>query len=224
MSSSFGLTADLVSYLARMNPAETAAMIRCRVETAGMGRDARMQISSEQGAFMDMVARLINARLAVEVGVFTGYSAMATAYALRRNAGPGARLYACDVSAAFMEKAKGYWADAGLLDVIAPRVGPGADSLDALAAEGLKGRIDLMFVDANKTGYDDYFEKGLTLLRPGGLILFDNMLWGGDVADEANMEADTVALRALAEKLRDDPRVDACLVGIGDGVMMARKR
>lgn len=223
MSRSLGLSAEIVAYLAHANPAEHPALARCRAETAAHPM-ARMQISAEQGALMAFLARLINARLAVEVGVFTGYSALATALALRANAGPGARLYACDVSAEWTDLARGYWADAQVEDTIDLRIAPAGETLARLAEEGLAGRIDLVFVDADKTGYPGYYEQVLTLLRPGGLMLFDNVLWSGRVADPAQSEPDTLALRALADLVRDDARVDHVMTGIGDGLLLARKR
>jgi caffeoyl-CoA O-methyltransferase len=224
MSRSIGLDSVIVDYLAEVNPPETAAMRRCRAETAALGQQARMQVSAEQGAFMAMLVRIMNARLAVEVGTFTGYSALAIAEALRRNAGPGARLWACDLSAEWLARAQGYWDEAGLGDVIEPRPGPADATLEALAADGLAGRIDLVFIDADKTGYAGYLERALVLLRPGGVILFDNMLWGGSVARPEADDADTVALRTLAAGLRDDPRVEAMMAAIGDGVSIVRKK
>lgn len=223
MSTSFALSPALVSYLGDVNPPEHPVLARCREETARHPM-ARMQISAEQGAFMQMLVRLTGARLAVEVGVFTGYSALATALALRANHGPGARLFAFDVSEDYTALARGYWAEAKVEPTIDLRIAPAADSLDALLAEGYAGKIDLMFVDADKTGYGAYYEKGLALLRTGGLMLFDNMLWGGSVADPADQSADTVAIRAVNEMARDDDRVETALVAVGDGVLMVRKR
>jgi O-methyltransferase len=223
MSRSFGLTPQIIDYLAGANAPEHPVLARCRQETAAHPM-ARMQISAEQGALMAFLTRLINARLAVEVGVFTGYSALATALALRANAGPGARLYACDISKDWTDIARGYWAQAQVEDTIDLRLAPAAETLEALAAEGLTGRIDLMFVDADKTGYLAYYEKGLPLLRPGGLMLFDNVLWSGRVADTAEADADTVALRTLAATVRDDPRVEQVMTGVGDGLLLVRKR
>jgi O-methyltransferase len=224
MSVSFGLTDAVKGYLYAINPDEHPALARCRAVTAGLGDRARMQISPEQGAFMAFMTRLINARLAVEVGVFTGYSALATTLALRANAGPGARLFALDVSEEWTDIAKGFWQEAGVETSIDLRIAPATESLDALIVEGFTNKIDLMFIDADKPGYSDYFEKGVTLLRPGGLMLFDNVLWSGAVADEADQSPDTVALRAVAQQVRSDPRVESTVIAIGDGVLMVRKR
>lgn len=223
MSRSLGLSPDIVAYLAGANPEEHPVLARCREETAAHPM-ARMQISAEQGALMGFLARLINARLALEVGVFTGYSALATALALRANAGPGARLYACDVSAEWTDLARGYWAQAQVEETIDLRIAPAAETLAQLAEEGLAGRIDLAFIDADKTGYPGYFEQVLTLLRPGGLMLFDNVLWSGRVADPADQTPDTQALRALAQQVRADARVDQVMAGVGDGLLLVRKR
>jgi len=224
MSVSFGINEAVKGYLAALNPDEHPALARCRAVTAGLGDRARMQVSPEQGAFMAFMTRLTNARLAVEVGVFTGYSALATTLALRANAGPGARLFALDVSEEWTDIAKSFWQEAGIEKSIDLRIAPATISLDALIAEGYAGKIDLMFIDADKPGYSDYYERGVTLLRSGGLILFDNVLWSGAVADEADQTPDTVALRAVAQQVRADPRVESTMVAIGDGVLMVRKR
>jgi caffeoyl-CoA O-methyltransferase len=182
-----------------------------------------MQISPEQGGFMQVVARMLNARRAIEVGVFTGYSSTATALALKALHGADARLVACDISEPFMGRARGYWRDAGVADVIEARIGPAAGSLQGLIDAGETG-FDMAFLDADKTGYDSYYELCLTLLRPGGVILIDNMLWSGAVADPAANDPDTSALRALAGKIHADDRVDATLATIGDGLSIVVKR
>lgn len=183
-----------------------------------------MQISPEQGALMQVLARATNARVAVEVGVFTGYSSTATALALKAGHGDAARLYACDISEEFVGRARRTWRAAGVEDVIETRIGPAADSLTRLLEEGLRGSVDFAFIDADKTGYDAYYELCLQLLRPGGLMLIDNMLWDGKVADPAVTDADTAALRSLAEKIARDERVDMTLATIGDGLSVVVKR
>lgn len=223
MSSSLGLTPDLIRYLADVNPPEHPAAARCRAETAGMAQ-AQMQISAEQGAFMALLARLIGARRAFEIGVFTGYSALIVAQAMKQAHGPAARLLACDVSAEWTNKARDYWREAEVDDVIDLVLAPAAETMDARLAAGEAGAYDLGFVDADKTGYDAYYERGLKLLRPGGLMLFDNVLWSGRVADPADTSADTTALRALAHKARADARVHAAMVAVGDGLLMVVKR
>lgn len=223
MSSSLGLSPDLIRYLAGVNPAEHPALKRCREETAALPM-ARMQISAEQGAFMGVIARTIGAKRTFEVGVFTGYSALATALALKDMHPAGAHVLACDVSEEWTTKARGYWRDAGVDDVIELILAPATETLDKRIAAGGAGSYDLGFIDADKTGYDAYYERGLQLLRSGGVMLFDNMLWGGAVADPANTTPDTTALRALAAKAKGDTRVHAAMTSIGDGVLMVVKR
>jgi len=222
MSSSLGLTPELVAYLASANPPEHPALRRCREETAAMP-NARMQISAEQGAFMQVIARMLNARRAFEVGVFTGYSALATAHTLKDMHGPAARLLACDVSEEWTTKARSYWREAQVDDVIDLRIAPAAESLAAEVRQGRAGAYDLGFIDADKTGYADYYELGLQLLRRGGVMLFDNVLWSGRVADRADTSADTTALRALAAKAKADSRVHAAMAAIGDGLLICVK-
>jgi predicted O-methyltransferase YrrM len=222
MSSSLGLGPELIAYLARVNPPEHPVLARCREETARMA-NSNMQISAEQGALMAFLATLVGARRAFEVGVFTGYSSLAIALAMRAAHGEGAHLLACDVSVEWTDKARAYWREAGVDDVIELRVAPAADTLDAAIVSDACGTYDFGFIDADKTCYELYYERGLELLRPGGLMLFDNMLWSGAVADPSNTTPDTVALRALAEKIRDDARVHAAMTGVGDGLLMCIK-
>jgi len=210
------LTPDLYHYVvAHGAPPADDLLHELTAETAALGPVGRMQIAVEQGAFLTMLARLMNARRAVEVGTFTGYSAICIARGL---AGDG-RLLCCDVSEEWTAIARRYWARAGLADRIELRLGPAVDTLRALPATP---EIDLAFVDADKTGYGDYYDELLPRLRPNGLIVFDNMLWGGSVIDSSNPSA--VALRALADRVYADPRVDAVLLGIADGLLLARKR
>lgn len=224
MSESIGLSSAVVNYLARVNPDEHPALVRCREETAAMGGIARMQISSEQGAFMRTLAFMIRARRAIEVGVFTGYSATAVALALQEMHGVDAHLLACDVSEEFTSKAKQYWSQAGVQHVIDLELAPAAETLDRKLAQGLAGEYDMAFIDADKEGYPVYYERCLSLLRVGGIMLFDNVLWSGKVADPSDKSADTVALRAVADKARDDARVHAAMTSIGDGLLICVKR
>jgi caffeoyl-CoA O-methyltransferase len=189
-----------------------------------MGPVSGMQISPEQGAFMQFVARLLSARRAFEVGVFTGYSALAIALTLKELHGESAYFLACDISEQWTSKARKYWRAASVDGVIDLRIAPASETLDARIAAGEGGTFDLGFVDADKTGYDDYYERGLQLLRPGGIMLFDNVLWAGAVVDAGNQAPDTVALRALAKKARADARVHATMVAVGDGLLMCIKR
>lgn len=225
MSGSIGLDDTLAAYVRAANPPEHPVLARCRRETDAMGDISRMQISPEQGAFMQICARLTGARTAVEVGVFTGYSALATALVMQEMHGAEARLFGCDSSEDYTAPARRYFTEAGVDDVVDLRIGEARDTLAALKDE-IAGTADMMFVDADKTGYDAYYEAGLDLLRPGGLILFDNVLWNGDVADPDRVaaDADTAALKALAEKVRDDDRVHSAFTAVGDGILMAMKR
>jgi O-methyltransferase len=223
MSSSLGLTPEVVRYLADVNPIEHPALKRCREETSALPM-ARMQISAEQGAFMQIVARMLSAKRAFEVGVFTGYSALATALALKDMHGAGAKLLACDVSEEWTTKACRYWREANVDDVIELKLAPAVETLDARIAAGEADSYDLGFVDADKTSYDAYYERGLTLLRKGGVMLFDNVLWSGKVADPADGTPDTTALRALAHKVKADERVHAAMTSIGDGVLIVVKK
>lgn len=223
MSRSIGLNETLIDYIRAMNPEEHPALKRCREETAQRD-DARMQISPEQGAVMTFLARLTGAKLAVEVGVYTGYSAMAVAMAMKERHGEDARLYALDRDPDLIEVAETYWAEGEVADVIQPVIGDARRSLSELAAEDLAEQVDFMFVDADKDAYGDYYAAALTLLRPGGIVLFDNVLWSGSVTDPSKTDADTKALRALAEKVRDDDRVDHAFTAIGDGLLIAMKK
>jgi caffeoyl-CoA O-methyltransferase len=212
-------TDTLMDYLSRVGAREHPAQVRCREETARLGPISGMQIAPEQGAFLALMARLIGATRCLEVGVFTGYSALSVGLALP----PDGRVVALDVSKDFTDKARVYWVEAGVADKIDLRLAPGVETLDAMIAAG-EGPFDLVFIDADKTNYDNYYERALRLCRPGALIAFDNMLWSGAVADPAVIDADTSALRALNAKIHADPRVDMALATIGDGVMLARVR
>lgn len=223
MSRSLGLTDPVRDYIQRWGARENGALARCREETAAMP-NARMQISAEQGAFMQVMACAIHARRALEVGVFTGYSSTAVALAMQAMHGEDALLIACDTSEDYTAKARGYWKEAGVDHIVQLRLGPALDTLNHLLAEGEAESFDLMFIDADKTGYEAYYKCGLKLLRSGGMMLIDNMLWNGDVADEANTSPDTEALRALARKVHDDRRVDMTLASIGDGLSVVVKR
>jgi caffeoyl-CoA O-methyltransferase len=222
MSSSLGLTPEIVAYLAEVNPLEHPVLARCRAETQAMPM-AVMQISAEQGAFMQIIARMLDAKRAFEIGVFTGYSSTAVALTMKEMHAE-AHLLACDISEEWTNKARGYWKDAGVDGVIELRVAPATETLDQRIAAGEGGSFDLGFIDADKTGYDSYYERGLTLLRKGGVMLFDNVLWSGRVADKANTTPDTTALRELAFKIRGDARVHAAMVAIGDGILMCIKK
>ena len=213
------LTDTLYDYLLSVSLRETDLQRRLREETATLSM-ARMQISPEQGQFMALIARLTGARRCLEVGVFTGYSSLAVALALPDDG----RIVACDVSEEWTAIARRYWAAAGVADRIDLRLAPAIDTLDALIAAGDAGTYDLAFIDADKTSYLAYYERALVLLRPGGLLMTDNTLWSGRVADPEVGDADTVALRHYNEHLHRDARIDLSLVPIGDGLTLARKR
>lgn len=206
-------------YLVGVSVHEPEVMARLREETARLP-SSQMQIGPEQGAFMGWLVGLIGARRAIEVGTYTGYSALAVSRAM----GSEGRLVCCDVSEEFTRVARRYWAEAGVADRIELRLGPARDTLDALLAGGAAGSYDFAFIDADKEGYDAYYERCLALLRAGGVVAIDNVLWGGKVADASHDEASTKALRALNAKVGSDPRVDACMIPIGDGLTLARKR
>jgi len=212
-------TDALMDYLSHVGAREHPAQARCREETLQMGRLSVMQIAPEQGAFLALMARLTGATRCLEVGTFTGYSAMSVALALP----PEGRIVALDVSKEFTDKARDYWREAGVTDKIDLRLGPGVETLDRMIARS-EEPFDFAFIDADKGNYDNYYERALKLMRPGGLIAFDNMLWSGAVADETVIDPDTTALRALNAKIQADDRVDMALATIGDGVMMARVR
>jgi predicted O-methyltransferase YrrM len=213
------MTEALHAYLLEVAIDETPVQRRLREETT-VRDDGVMQIAPEQGAFMGWLAGLVGARRAVEVGTFTGYSALAVARAMPADG----RLVCCEVSEEYGAIARRYWEEAGVADRVELRLGPAVDTLRDLLAEGGAGTYDLAFVDADKPSYDAYYEACLELLRPGGVLLIDNVLWSGAVADPEDTRESTRALRALNEKVFDDPRVDACLVPIADGLTLARKR
>jgi predicted O-methyltransferase YrrM len=198
---------------------ESALKRRLREETARMPR-AGMQISAHQGQQIGLLARASGARRAVEIGTFTGYSSLCIAEALPADG----RLWCCDVSEEWTTIARRYWNEAGLANRIELAIGPALATLDRLLADGLAGTIDLAFIDADKTGYDGYYERCLELVRRGGLILIDNVLWGGSVADPADRDADTEAIRALNARLHSDDRIELALFAAGDGMTCALKR
>jgi predicted O-methyltransferase YrrM len=210
---------ELYGYLLDVSLRESPIMQRLREETAALER-ARMQIGPEQGQFMALLVELIGARDVLEVGTFTGYSALAVARALPDDG----RLIACDVSEEWTSIGRRYWEEADVAHKIDLRLAPAIETLDALLAEGRAATFDFAFIDADKTGYDAYYERALELIRPGGLIALDNTLWEGKVADPAITDADTEAIRAINKKLVGDERVTLSMVPIGDGVTLARKR
>ena len=206
-------------YVARLITLETPVQQRLREETASLPQ-AGMQIGPDQGALLALLVRLLGVRAGLEIGTFTGYSALAMAAALPEDG----RLVTCDVSEEWTRIARRAWDAAGVARRIELRLGPAAATLERLLEERGPACFDLAFIDADKPGYDGYYEACLRLVRPGGLVAIDNMLWNGRVADPANQEPSTAVIRALNLKIRDDPRVDSCLLTIGDGLMLARPR
>lgn len=213
------MTDQLAAYLvAHSDPPRSGVHDRLIAHTAEvMGDRSTMQVSPEQGPWLTFMARLIGATQAVEVGTFTGYSALCTAEGL----GEGGRLRCFDINAEWVDIGRPYWAEAGVADRIEVTIGPAADRLGELPEVE---EIDLAFIDADKTGYAGYYEQLLPRMRRGGLIVADNTLWSARVLDETDVDEDTVAIRAYNDMVAADDRVDALLVNVGDGLMLARKR
>lgn len=213
------MTEPLYDYLLSINRPIPDIFARLRSETLKLA-NAGMQISVEQGHFMELLIQLTGAKKVLEVGVFTGYSALTVASALPTDG----KLIACDVSEEWTSIGRKYWEEAGVAHKIDLRIAPALQTLDALIADGQAGTFDFAFIDADKPNYDAYYERILQLLRPNGLIAIDNTLWSGQVADEKIQDENTVALRALNAKLRDDARVSLSVLPIGDGLTLALKR
>jgi O-methyltransferase len=205
-------------YVASAITRETPLQAELRKETMRLP-DGQMMTPPDVAALLALVVRMIGARRAIEVGTFTGYGSLAIASALP----PDGQLVCCDISREWTAIGQRYWQRAGVADRIELRLGPAADTLKALLATE-RGRFDFAFIDADKEGYDFYYETCLELLRPGGVIALDNMLWRGAVADKRVRDPDTKALREMNQKIHGDARVDACLLTVGDGVMLARQR
>ncbi len=206
-------------YLISASVQESEVLIRLREETAKEPL-ANMQIAPEQGQFMALLVELLDVRRAIEIGTFTGYSALRIAMSMPEDG----YLICCDNSRAWSAVARRYFAEAGLADRIDLRVAAALDTLNDLLKQGQAGTFDFAFIDADKENYENYYERCLKLMRPGGLIAVDNTLWGGSVADPDNQEPDTLAIRRFNEKLYKDDRISLSLVPIGDGLTLARKR
>lgn len=213
------LTDNLYRYVLDVSLREPDVLRRLRKETANHP-ESKMQIAPDQGQFMAFLTRLASVRKAIEVGVFTGYSSLAVALALPDDG----RLVACDVNEEYTDIARRYWCQAEVEHKIDLRIAPAIETLDDLLRGGEADSFDMGFIDADKVGYNSYYERLLRLMRPGGLILIDNALRGGDVADPSVSNEGTVAIRQLNAKLHTDQRIDLTLVPIGDGLMMALKR
>ncbi|MGB3571347.1 MAG: class I SAM-dependent methyltransferase [Phormidesmis sp.] len=209
----------LYDYLLAMTLRESEVQADLRQITAEHPQ-SQMQIAPEQGQFMALLVQLMGAKKTLEVGVFTGYSALAVAIALPEEG----RVVACDVDEEALAIAREYWEKANVTHKIDLRIAPAIDTLDALVASGESGTFDFAFIDADKSNYDSYYERSLQLLRPGGLIAVDNTLWYGRVADPDVQDNRTKCIRALNEKVRDDERVTMSLLPVGDGLLLAIKR
>jgi predicted O-methyltransferase YrrM len=214
------MTDALYEYMLSVSVREPEVLQGLRAETSKL-EEAGMQIAPDQGQFMSMLIKVLGAKRTLEVGTFTGYSALVVALALP----PDGKVIACDVSEEWTGIGRRYWARAGVADKIDLRIAPGAETLAKLAADSnnLNG-FDFAFIDADKTIYGTYYDYIIELVRPGGVIAIDNVLWGGSVADESDQKPDTVAIRQISERIYKDARVDVTLVPIGDGLMLARKR
>ena len=216
---SIRLDDSLYTYLLSVSLREPEVLRQLREETANHPYGG-MQIAPEQGQFMALLVELIGAQRVLEIGVFTGYSSTCMALALP----PDGRLMALDLSAEYTGIARRYWQLAGVADKIELRLGPALASLDRLIEDGAGGSYDLAFIDADKGNYAAYYERSLRLLRPGGLLLIDNVLWGGKVADPLVEDDDTQAIRALNRIIHTDERVTEVLLPVADGLTLARKR
>jgi caffeoyl-CoA O-methyltransferase len=201
-----------------MSVREPEALKRQRLDTDSHPH-AGMQTAPEQGQFLHLLAKMVNAKKTLEVGVFLGYSSAWVAMALP----PGGKVVACDISEEFTRRARQTWQDAGVEDRIDLRIGPALDTLDRMIASGESGTFDFAFIDADKTNYANYYERALRLVRQGGVIAVDNVLWDGAVIDESDHSADTEAIRAFNRKLLEDTRVAMSLVTLGDGLTVACK-
>lgn len=213
-----GLENNIYQYLLSVSIREPEVLKKLREETAQHPRNI-MQISPEQGQFMALLVQLMGAKKTLEIGVYTGYSALVVALALP----PEGKMVACDISEEYTSIANRYWEEAGAADKIDLRIAPAVETLDRLLAEGEADTFDFAFIDADKSNYDNYYEGALKLVRPGGLIAIDNVLWSGKVADSQVQDNRTKKIRALNEKIHQDERVTISLVPIGDGLTLARK-
>lgn len=213
------LTDNLYHYLLDAASREPDLLKRLRAETANV-RYPGMQIAPEQGQFMALLVQLTGARRAIEIGTYTGYSSLCVAMAMP----PESRLIACDINEEWTAIARRYWAEAGVAERIELRLAPAHETLKQLIGCGESDSFDFAFIDADKENYGVYYDYCFDLVRPGGLIAIDNMLWDGTVADPARDDPDTLAIRGVTRRIKGDPRVDISLVPIGDGLMLARKR
>lgn len=213
------LSPSLYQYLLDNSLREHSVLHELREETSKL-TGARMQISPEQGQFMQMLVDMIGARKTLDIGTFTGYSALVVALALPADG----KVISCEKSTECCDIAKKYWALANVSEKIDLRIGTALQTLESLIEAGEANTFDFAFIDADKTNYENYYELALTLLRPGGLIAVDNVLWDGAVADESDQDKATIAIRALNKKIHFDERVNISMLPIGDGLTLARKK
>ena len=213
------ITDSIYKYLCKNSLREDEVLSSLRAYTYRM-EQRNMQISPEQGQFMQLLIKLIGAKNTIEIGVFTGYSSLCVALALPLDG----KIIACDISTKYTDIAEKYWKDANVRDKIDLRIGPALDTLQKLIDKGLSNTFDFSFIDADKINYDNYYELSLKLLRPGGLIAIDNVLWSGDVVDERINDIDTESIRSLNKKIYIDKRVDISILPIGDGLTLALKK
>lgn len=218
-NSHIAVTPELASYIRNVSLREPPILKRLREETAQLS-EARMQISAEQGQFMQMLVQLLGAVNTLEIGVFTGYSSLCTALALPAEG----KIVACDINKGWTSIASRYWAEAGVAQKIDLRLAPAAQTLDGLIAEGRQGSFDFAFIDADKQNYGAYYERALLLLRRGGIVALDNVLWHGSVADASVQDEATEAIRRVNEALHQDERVSISMLPVGDGLTLAMKR
>jgi predicted O-methyltransferase YrrM len=214
-----GLEETLAEYMQSISLREPDILRQLREETAKLSM-AQMQISPEQGQFMALLVQLMGAKKTLEIGVFTGYSALAVALALPVDG----KVIACDISEEYTAIAKDFWGRAGVSEKIDLRIAPALETLEKLIAEGEIGSFDLAFIDADKRSYENYYERALTLLRPGGLILIDNVLWSGKVTDPTITDKQTQAIREFNQKIHQDSRISLSVMAIADGLTLALKR
>ena len=213
------ITDSIYKYLCENSLREDEVLSSLRAYTYRM-QQRNMQISPEQGKFMQLLIKLIGAKNTIEIGVFTGYSSLCVALALPLDG----KIIACDISTKYTDIAEKYWKDANVRDKIDLRIGPALATLQKLIDKGLSNTFDFSFIDADKINYDNYYELSLKLLRPGGLIAIDNVLWSGDVVDERINDIDTESIRSLNKKIYIDKRVDISILPIGDGLTLALKK
>jgi caffeoyl-CoA O-methyltransferase len=212
------ITSEMADYIRSVSLREPEALRREREETDNHPQ-ASMQIAPEQGQFLHFMARVVGARRALEIGVFMGYSSSWVALALP----PDGKLVACDVSEEYTSRARRTWAEAGVQDKIELHLRPALETLDSLIGKGQSGAFDFAFIDADKSNYWNYYERALKLVRTGGLILIDNVLWHGNVIDAGDRTTDTEAIREFNRKIHADERVAISLATVGDGLMLACK-